>query len=170
MNKLTKINSCSGVELDSQSHDQQCSESSDTGSESTISSFSRTSSPNMPVWGKKCFFTLNIWHYLELTDCFMNISKRTSLILQKAKNAASFPLSKFNLKKLLALFVQIWFGAHMSNICNIIRQLLDALQNSVNKAITSRYVWVTVQTGMNLHPELLGFNFVTVVSVKRNSL
>lgn len=58
----------------------------------------------------------------------------------------------------------------MYNICNIIKQLADAHQNSGNKTITSRYVWVAVQTGMNLHPELLGFNFVTAVSVKRNSL
>lgn len=55
MNKLTKINSCSGVELSSQSSDQQCSESSDTGSESNISSFSSTSSPNMPLW-EEVFF------------------------------------------------------------------------------------------------------------------
>lgn len=94
---LTEIKSCS--ELSSWSHDQQCSESSGTGSESSISSFSSTSSP--ASLGKKCFFTVNIWHNLELT-ALQTFPKRTSLTLKKAKNATSFPLTKFNLKTLFA--------------------------------------------------------------------
>lgn len=38
-----------------------------------------------------------------------------------------------------------------------------------NKTITSRYIVVTVQTGMNSYQELLGFDSVTVSSVKRSS-
>lgn len=30
-------------------------------------------------------------------------------------------------------------------------------------------MWVTALTGMNLHPELAGFDFVTIASVKWNS-